>query len=78
MAKIVVKMLGVEMDLILGPKKVVEMINQPLEVQVLAVPLIRKIQACHNRATKVLLTIININLIAKKAGRYLTQTLYQY
>ena len=78
MARLVVKMLGVEMDLILGPKKVVEMINQPLEVQVLGVPLIRKIQACHNRATKVPLVIININLIAKKADRYLTQTLYQY
>ena len=78
MAKIVVKMLGVEMDLILGPKKEVELINQLLEVQVLAVLLIRKIQACHNRAIKVPLAIININLIAKKAGRYLTQTLYQY
>jgi hypothetical protein len=78
MARLVVKIVEVEVGLILVPRKAVETINQRLEVQVLVASSIRKILVCHNKVTKAPLAIININLIAKKADRYLTQILIQY
>ena len=78
MARLVVKMVEVEVGFILVPKKAVEMINQLLEVRELAVYFIRKILVCHNKVIKGPLVIININLIAKKADRYQTQTLIRY
>jgi hypothetical protein len=78
MARLVVKMVEVEAGLILEPRKAVEMINQLLEVRELAGITFRKILVCHNKVTKAPLAIININLIAKKADRYLTQILIQY